>query len=67
MSIPILSLVREIVYKTCPLVWIVRLSGGRTRRVVKYRRGVEVWEYVNGMKRLPGQCLSSDDPGDPRP
>lgn len=29
--------------------------GGRTRRVVKYRKGVEVWEYVSGMKRLPAQ------------
>jgi len=28
---------------------------GRTRRVVKYRRGVEVWEYVSGMRRLPAQ------------
>jgi len=35
--------------------YIKPVPDGRTRRVVKYRRGVEVWEYVNGMKRLPVQ------------
>jgi len=45
---------------------MVYLSDGRTRRVVKYRRGVEVWEYVSGMKRLPGPYSLYDDPGFPR-
>jgi len=31
------------------------ILGGRTRRVVKYRRGADVWEYVSGMRRLPAQ------------
>jgi len=31
------------------------IPDGRTRRVVKYRRGVDVWEYVSGMRRLPAQ------------
>lgn len=46
---------------------MLRLSGSRTRRVVKYRRGAEVWEYVSGMKRLPGPYLTYGDPVDPRP
>jgi len=45
----------------------VHFSDGRTRRVVKYRRGVEVWEYVSGMRRLPGPYLCCDDPDYPRP
>lgn len=43
------------------------LLDGRTRRVVKYRRGVDVWEYVSGMRRLPGPYLFRDDPNYPRP
>jgi len=35
--------------------YINPILDGRTRRVVKYRRGVEVWEYVSGMRRLPAQ------------
>ncbi|KAF9787963.1 hypothetical protein BJ322DRAFT_1046227 [Thelephora terrestris] len=31
------------------------IPDGRTRRVVKYRRGVEVWEHVSGVRRLPAQ------------
>ena len=49
------------------LVRMISILGGRTRRVVKYRRGVEVWEHVSGMRRLPGPHLLLDDPGDPRP
>lgn len=54
------SLIREDVRMVHP-------PGGRTRRVVKYRRGVDVWEQVSGMRRLPGPYLVYDDPGYPRP
>lgn len=26
----------------------------RTKRVVKYRRGYDMWTYIAGEKRLPG-------------
>lgn len=42
---------------------MAHLPDSRTRRVVKYRRGVEVWEYVSGMRRLPGTYWFYDDPG----
>jgi len=35
--------------------YINPVPGGRTRRAMKYRKRVEVWECVSGMKRLPAQ------------
>ena len=57
MSIQIQSQVRQIISQPFSLFKSHVISDGRTRRVVKYRRGVEVWEYVSGIRRLPGPCF----------
>ena len=34
-------------------------SLGRTKRVVKYRKGLDMWTYIAGQRRLPGACVRS--------
>ena len=35
------------------------LEFGRPKRVVKYKRGYDMWTYVAGEKRLPGASYAS--------
>ena len=54
MSIQIQMTVRLLCYRyfqTATYDWIAN----RMKRVVKYRKGYDMWTYVAGEKRLPGK------------